>query len=164
MFPSGTSIAQGSPPVLTTDWLLADLWPKRSRNAASICNLHQNCSHTLFQAKLFFFFLPLLSLKGTRCLWKTSLSRMTGVLAGKELIGLIRHLDFLGRATDNPGWCYVPGNTRVQQTRGLDLLTGRIITAWHGLPWLLEHRNREGTEGKCSDFNKIWEKHVCLFG
>lgn len=98
MLPSGTSIAQRSPlcgrPVLTTDWLLADLWPKRSRNAASICNLHQNCSHTLFPAKLFFFLLPLLSLKGTRCLWKTSLSRMTGVLAGKELIGLIRHLDF----------------------------------------------------------------------
>lgn len=47
-----------------------------------------------FQPNFFFFFSPLLSLKGTRCLWKTSLSRMTGALAGKELIGLIRHLDF----------------------------------------------------------------------
>lgn len=166
MFLSRTSIAQRSPlcsrRVLTTDWLLADLCPQRSQNAALICNLHQNCSHTLFPAKLFFSSPSSLS-ERHQMFVKTSLSRMTGVLAGKELIGLIRCLDFR-RTTDDPGWCYVPGNTRVQQTRGLDLLTGRIITAWHGLPWLLEHRNREGTESKCSDFNKIWEKHVCLFG
>lgn len=48
---------------------------------------------------------------------KPPLSRMTGALAWKELIGLIRCLDF-SLAAAYPVWCYVPGNARVQQTRG----------------------------------------------
>lgn len=58
MLLSGTSIVQQSRlcsrQVLTTDCLLADLCPKWTQNAVLICNLDQNCSHTLFSVKLIF--------------------------------------------------------------------------------------------------------------
>lgn len=142
--------------ILTTDCLLADLCPKWTQNAALICNLDQNCSHTLFSAKLIFSFPslwkapdvcenPSVTDDGSSC-WKRAdwLDKILGFQAGDRLPSVVLC----------PGQHQGPANMG-----GLDLLTGRIMTPWHGLPrlsWLLEHRNRKGTEVKCSDFNKIW--------
>lgn len=170
MFPSGTSIAQRSPlcgrPVsdnrLAARWPVAEAKPERCVDLQSPSKLF---SHFVSSQTFFFFFFSLSSLwKAPDVCGKPLCHGWREFSLEKELIGLIRHLDFWGgQRTTQGGVVYraTPGSSK---HGGLDLLTGRIITAWHGLPWLLEHRNREGTEGKCSEFNKIWEKHVCLFG
>lgn len=157
MLLSGTSIAQQSQvcsgQVLTIDWLLADLCPKWTHNAVLICNPDQDCSHTLFSAK------PIFSLPS---LWKPPEVCENPSVTDDES-SCWKRVDWSDKMLG-----FHPGDrlrnvvlcTRQHQgpANTLDLLTGRIMTPWHGLPWLLKHRNRKGTVGNYSDFNKIWEK------
>lgn len=87
--------------ILTTDCLLADLCPKWTQNAALICNLDQNCSHTLFSAKLIFSFPslwkapdvcenPSVTDDGSSC-WKRAdwLDKILGFQAGDRLPSVV---------------------------------------------------------------------------